>query len=108
VADVPLIVVQEMFDSPISRKAHFVLPCAAWTEKDGTFVNHAGLAQPLAKASFAPGEARTEGQVFSELLGRFGLFRAATVREEIVSEMPSFAGLPVAPETGLKLELPVV
>jgi NADH-quinone oxidoreductase subunit G len=107
-ADIPLVIVHELFDSLIARKANFVLPCAAWTEKDGAFVNHAGLAQPLAKASFAPGEARTEGQVFSELLGRFGLFRAASIREEIVTEMPEFAGLPLAPETGLKLELPVV
>ena len=107
-ADVRLVIVQDLFESPISKVAGFVLPSASWAEKDGTFVNHAGLAQPLGKANHLPGEARTEGQIFAELLGRRGLFKAASVRDEIVAEMPEFAGLPMTPIVGLKMELPLV
>jgi NADH-quinone oxidoreductase subunit G len=108
IANVPLVIVQDMFETPLTQHAAYILPSAAWSEKDGTFVNHAGLAQPMKKANHLPGEARSEGQVFAELLGRRGLFRAASVRPELGSEIPEFAGLPMEPETGLKLELPLV
>src|SRR5262245_57062248 len=70
-----LVVVQDLFATPLSTAADYVLPGTAWTEKEGTFVNHAGLAQPLSRASNAPGECRAEGQVAADLLGRRGLLR---------------------------------
>jgi NADH-quinone oxidoreductase subunit G len=108
VANVPLVVVQDMFASALGDAANYLLPSAAWSEKDGTFLNHAGLAQTLSRANHLPGEARSEGQVFAELLGKRGLFRSVTVRPELAAEMPEFAGLPMTPEKGLKLELPLV
>src|SRR5262249_52575732 len=44
---VPLLVVQDLFATPASAAARYVLPAASFAEKDGTFVNHAGLAQAI-------------------------------------------------------------
>jgi NADH-quinone oxidoreductase subunit G len=103
-----LIVVQDLFHSPLTAMAQYVLPAAAWSEKDGTFVNHAGLTQSMAKATQPPGEVRSEGQVFADLLGRRGLFRSADLRPEISAAIPELKNLPaqVVPR-GTRLELPL-
>ena len=58
-----------------------MLPAASFAEKDGTFVNHAGLAQAIHWAVRPPGECRTDGQVFLDLLERRGLVHAADAAE---------------------------
>ncbi len=90
---VPLVVVHDLLPSPASEIAHYVLPAAAFTEKDGTFVNHAGLAQAIRPACQPPVETHTDGQVFFDLAERRGLAHAATVRAELAKEVPSFAAL---------------
>ncbi len=90
---VPLVVAQDLLPSPVSNFAHFVLPGASWAEKDGTFVNHAGLAQALHWAATPAGECRTDGQTFLDLLGRRGLVHAPTLRAEMAGEIASFAPL---------------
>jgi NADH-quinone oxidoreductase subunit G len=75
-----------------------VLPSASFSEKDGTYVNFAGLAQTIQKASKSPNEARSEAQMFSELLDRRGLYQNNKVREEMSSEIPFFA--PIRSGTG--------
>lgn len=90
---VPLLAVQDLLPSPVSDLAGFVLPAAAFTEKDGCFVNHAGLAQAIRHASQPPVETHTDGQVFSDLAERRGLAHAATVRAELAREVPFFAAL---------------
>lgn len=90
---VPLIVCHDLLPSPISNFAHYVLPGAAWAEKDGTFVNHAGLAQAIHWGVTPTGEVRTDGQVFLDLLERRGLMHAPTLRKEIAAEVPYFAAL---------------
>ena len=42
-----LLVVQDILPSPASDLAHYVLPARRFVEKDGTFINHAGLAQTI-------------------------------------------------------------
>ena len=44
---VPLVVCHDLLPSPVSSIAHYVLAGASFAEKDGTFVNHAGLAQAI-------------------------------------------------------------
>jgi NADH-quinone oxidoreductase subunit G len=88
-----LLIVEDLLTSPLSDKAQFVLAGGAWAEKDGTFVNHAGLAQPIARALRGPGDARPDGRILWELSRRTGLFRAATVRQEIANEIPAVAPL---------------
>jgi NADH-quinone oxidoreductase subunit G len=87
------VVVQDILPSPASSKATFVLPGGSFAERDGTFVNHAGLAQQIHRAIRGPGEARQDGRILWELAGRKGLFRAATVRQEIAEAIPAFATL---------------
>jgi NADH-quinone oxidoreductase subunit G len=107
-AKTSLVVVQDMFMTQIAEVAHYLLPSGAWSEKDGVFVNHAGLAQSLAKASNPPGEARAEGQVFAELLGRRGLFRSVDLRAEIAQSITTLAGIAALPKLGSRLELPML
>ena len=90
-AKAPLLVVHDLLPSPISEVATHLLPAAAWAEKDGTFVNHAGLAQAIRRSVMPVGEFRTDGQVILDLLERRGLFHAATIRKELASEVPYFA-----------------
>jgi NADH-quinone oxidoreductase subunit G len=86
-----LLVVHDLLPSPISEMATHLLPATAWAEKDGTFVNHAGLAQAIRRSVTPVGEFRTDGQVFLDLLERRGLFHVATIRKELAGEVPYFA-----------------
>lgn len=88
-----LLVVEDLLESPLSHAGHFVLAGAAWAEKEGTFVNHAGLAQGIYRGLRGPGEARPDGRILWELSDRKGLFRASTVRQEIAGEIKTFAAL---------------
>jgi NADH-quinone oxidoreductase subunit G len=88
-----LLIVQDILPSPASEKAHYLLPGGSFAEKDGTFVNHAGLAQAIHAAIRPPGEAWTDGRILLELSGRRGLFHAPTIRRELAGEVPALAGL---------------
>src|SRR5262249_46269015 len=90
---VPLVVVQDFFPSPASEAAKYVIPGATFAEKDGTFVNHAGLAQALHWGANPPGECRTDGQVFLDLMQRRGLMHVPTLRAELAAEVSYFAPL---------------
>jgi NADH-quinone oxidoreductase subunit G len=52
--------------------AHFLLPAAAWTEKDGTFTNHAGRVQRIHPAVSPLGDARPEWQILKRLAKAVG------------------------------------
>jgi NADH-quinone oxidoreductase subunit G len=90
---VPLLVVQDLMPSALSAAARFVLPAASFAEKDGTFVNHANLAQAIRWAVRPAHRLRTDGQVLLDLLGRRGLLSAAAIRKELAHEVPFFAAL---------------
>ncbi|HTU17268.1 MAG TPA: molybdopterin-dependent oxidoreductase [Gemmataceae bacterium] len=90
---VPLVVCHDLLPSLVSNFAHYVLPAAAWAEKDGTFVNHTGLAQAIHWGVTPTGEVRTDGQVFLDLLERRELMHAPTLRKEIAAEVPYFVPL---------------
>jgi NADH-quinone oxidoreductase subunit G len=102
----PLVVAQDLFPSALSAFAKYVLPATSSFEKEGTFVNHAGLAQTFPRAVRPPVEARTELQLAFDLLGRRGLAQSAVIRKELVAAIPAFAPLIAAlPNTGVKLQL---
>ena len=90
---VPIVIVQDLFNSPASDVAKYVLPAASFAEKDGTFVNHAGLAQAVRWAIRPPQDFWTDGRVFLGLLERPGLLNADALRAEIAREIPYFAPL---------------
>jgi NADH-quinone oxidoreductase subunit G len=81
--NVATVVVQDILDSPASARATFVLPGGSFAEREGTFVNQAGLAQPIHKAIRSPGEARADGRILWDLAGRRGLFNAPALRREM-------------------------
>jgi NADH-quinone oxidoreductase subunit G len=76
-------IVQDILPSPASRLATFVLPGGSFAERDGTFVNHAGLAQEIRRSIRGPGEARPDNRILWDLAGRRGLFNAALLRREM-------------------------
>ncbi|GIW82643.1 MAG: hypothetical protein KatS3mg105_4450 [Gemmatales bacterium] len=90
---VPLLVVQDLFPSAASQVARYVLPGAAFAEKDGTYVNHAGLAQHLERCVAPPHDCRNDAQIYFDLLDRRGLPHVPTIRKELAEEIPYFAGL---------------
>ena len=104
--NVPLVVCQDLLPSPVSNFAHYVLPGTSFAEKDGTFVNYAGLAQELHWGVTPTGECRTDGQVFLDLLERRGLVHVPTLRKEVAAEMAYFAPLAAGElgEQGVRLE----
>jgi NADH-quinone oxidoreductase subunit G len=105
-----LLAAQDLFLSPMTETATFILPATSAFEKDGTFVNHAGLAQTFARSVRPPVEVRTELQLAFDLLGRRGLVQAATVRTELAKAMPEFKKLAEKelPANGVRFELPTV
>jgi NADH-quinone oxidoreductase subunit G len=105
---VPLVVVQDLFPSAASELAKYVLPAASFAEKDGIFVNHAGLAQAVHWAIRPPQHLRTDGQLFLNLMERPGLLHAPTLRQDLAREVPYFAPLAQGDlgEHGILLESP--
>lgn len=92
-AKVPKLIVQDLFPSKLTEMAAYVLPAATFAEKDGTFVNHANLAQAI-RWAVKPGTiGRTDGQIFLDLLERRGLLHAETIRKELAAEVPYFKPL---------------
>jgi NADH-quinone oxidoreductase subunit G len=55
-----------------ARRADLVLPGAAYTEKDGTYVNTEGRVQRAQQAIFPPGEAREDWKILRALSGALG------------------------------------
>jgi NADH-quinone oxidoreductase subunit G len=91
--DVKLFATMDLFGGAATKLAKYVLPATTFAEKEGTFVNFAGLAQHVSRAVNSPGEIRSTLQNFSDLLGRTGLVQLATVRKELAEEVPYFAPL---------------
>jgi NADH-quinone oxidoreductase subunit G len=99
------LIVQDLLPSPLSETAKYVVPAASFAEKDGLFVNHASLAQALRRACRPPGEVRSDGQVFLDLMERKGLYHAESIRAELAREVSWFAPLGTGKiaEQGLRL-----
>jgi NADH-quinone oxidoreductase subunit G len=99
-----LLVVQDIFASPLWEQADFQLPGTAFPEREGSYVNHHERLQTVDWAIRPPAGARVEGSVYWRLLQMPGLYRARTVMEEIAATIPYFA--PAAgnvPEHGVDL-----
>jgi len=93
IAKVPLLAVSDLFDSVVSATAKYLLPATTFAEKDGTWVNYAGLAQSVGRTVKPPMEVRAEGQIFFELAERRGLYTADAVRKEVAADLPVFSTL---------------
>jgi NADH-quinone oxidoreductase subunit G len=90
---VETVIVQDILPSPASRRATFVLPGGSFAERDGTFVNYAGLAQEIRRAIRSPGEARPDGRILWELAGRRGLVNVTMLRREMSQSIEALGAL---------------
>jgi len=88
-----VLVVQDLFSSPLTSRAHYVLPGAAFAEREGSYVNQADRLQSFKWAVRPPMGVQLEGRLYWQLLGREGMYNAATVLKEIASEIVSFAAV---------------
>jgi len=90
-------VVQDIFLTETAELADVVLPAAAFAEKEGTFVNTERRVQRVRKAVNAPGEAKADWEIISEISKRLGYENKFTSPEEIMQEIasvtPSYAGI---------------
>ena len=71
-AQAELLIVQDLFPSPLSERATYVLPAAAFPERDGSYVNRHDHLQSMSWAIRPPVGVRPEGSLFWELLGWLG------------------------------------
>jgi NADH-quinone oxidoreductase subunit G len=87
------VVVQDILASAATKRATVVLPGGSFAERDGTFVNHAGLAQGISRTIHGPGDARPDNRILWELAGRRGLFNLRSLRKEMGEAIPALAAL---------------
>ena len=102
-----LLVVQDLFPSPLSARATYELPAVAFAERTGSYVNRAERLQSVRQAIRPPSGTRTEGSLYWELSGREGLYDAPAVLDEIAREIIFFSAVlngPV-PELGIDLKV---
>jgi NADH-quinone oxidoreductase subunit G len=90
-AGLDLLVVQDLFASPLWRQADYQLPSASFAERDGSYVNFADRLQSVKWAIRPPAGVWAEGQVYWRLLKRPGLYNARQVLNELASEATYFA-----------------
>ena len=92
-----LLVCQDIFLNETGEMADVVLPSACFAEKDGTFTNTERRVQMIRKAVEAPGAARPDWLIISELATKMGYpmnyDSADAVMKEINGLTPSYAGI---------------
>jgi NADH-quinone oxidoreductase subunit G len=96
-AAVPLFVFSGTNGNATTNLAHWVLPAAAYVEKDGTFVNCHGRAQRIGRAFPPIEDAREDWRILLELSAKLGAivdYRGpADIFLALARESPAFTGL---------------
>ncbi|MFA4719265.1 formate dehydrogenase subunit alpha [Pyrococcus kukulkanii] len=92
-----LLVVQDIFLTRTARFAHYVLPAAAFCEKEGSYMNSERRIQWSSKVCNPPGEARPDWVILSELgkvlgLPGFNYSRVEEITEEYFKMFPELEG----------------
>jgi NADH-quinone oxidoreductase subunit G len=84
-----------------AHRADVILPSAAYTEKDGIYVNTEGRVQRGERAVFPKGEAREDWAILRALSARLGATlpydSLAQLREKLFGEHPTFGQVDYAP-----------
>ena len=73
--------------------ADIILPGSAYTEQDGYFTNLEGKIQKAYKASYPPGEAKEDWQIFNELAEVMNNRKLFNDKDELVSSMFNYINL---------------
>jgi NADH-quinone oxidoreductase subunit G len=103
---VPLVIVQDLFASPLWSRATYQLPGAAFAEREGSYVNHAGRLQWFTWAIRPPAGVMVEGRLYWRLLGEQGMYNARRVLDEAARQILYFAAA-AAPVPNLGVDLRV-
>lgn len=104
--ELPLLIVQDCFASPLWDRAHYQLPGATFAEREGSYVNAIDRLQSFRWAIRPPAGVMVEGRLYWQLLGREGMYRATEVLAEIAREMTYFsAAAKGVPPVGLDLKV---
>jgi len=94
------LVVQDLFLTETAQLADVVLPSCCFAEKEGTFSNTERRVQRVRKAVEAPGQARDDWWIISEIATRMGYPMHYASSEQIFNELasvtPSYGGLSYA------------
>src|SRR2546427_344216 len=93
----PLLIFTGTNANATSERAHWVLPAAAWVEREGTYTNFEGRVQRFRQAVEPLGQALSEWDILGRVLRALGVEVGATRAErwfrELAAAVPAFAGL---------------
>jgi formate dehydrogenase major subunit/formate dehydrogenase alpha subunit len=92
-----LLVVQDIFMTDTAEMADVVLPAVCFAEKEGTFSNTERRVQRVRKAVDAPGQAKDDWWITSQIATRMGYEMQYDNSEAVFTELtdvtPSYAGI---------------
>lgn len=86
-----LLVVMDPFMTETAKLAHYVLPSAMWTEKEGSVTSLDRIVKWRFKAVSPPGEVKEELEILSLLADRLGLKGFSRDPKEVFEEMKTVA-----------------
>ena len=102
---VQLLIVQDLFESPLSKRAHYELPGAAFAERQGSYVNRNDILQSVPWAIRPPAGVVPEGSLYWQLAKMKGLYQPQTVLGEVARKIGYFsAATREIPEIGIDLK----
>jgi NADH-quinone oxidoreductase subunit G len=92
------VIVVDYATSPVTERAHWVLPGVSSFEKDGTFINSQGRVQRSRKVFTVRGDTREEWRILQDLGAALGVLpetdsSAELIFDRIARTVPAFAGL---------------
>lgn len=95
--DVDFVVLQDIFLNETARFADVVFPAACFAEKDGVFTNSERRVQRVRAGVGAPGQARADWQIITDLANACGANwnyeGPAAIYDEFVADAPKFSGI---------------
>ncbi|MBI3835663.1 MAG: (2Fe-2S)-binding protein [Planctomycetes bacterium] len=95
---IEFLVVQDIFENELCTGAGMIFPSCGWAEREGSFMNAAGVLQSFERAIAPPDGAKQDGQYLYDIAGYSGLYRATRIRELMSAEVPAMKELYVPPE----------
>jgi NADH-quinone oxidoreductase subunit G len=105
-SSVPLLIMQDLFASPLWNIATYQLPGASFAERDGSYVNIADRLQSFRWSVRPPAGVMPEGALYWRLAGREGLYNARSVLNEVAREIGYFAAATDdIPDVGVDLKV---
>lgn len=101
-----LVIVQDMFESPLWKGATYQLPGAGFAERAGSYVNFAHRLQSFTWAIRPPAGVWVEGHLYWTMLGMRGLYNPRKILDEVAAEIIYFSAAgDTVPAVGIDLRV---